>query len=359
MAPARRSWPPSTTIRTRRCASRRSRRSACSAAHRPRSPPAEASLFDPDARVRDAAIRTLGAVADDTALAAIPGLPDLARRPEPGRARRDGLPVRHRADRTPASERLIAELLEDPDERGARGWPRRRPSACATRPRSTPPAPLLGDPSPRVRVGGRRGIGGVPRPMPTRCRRSSAALDDDALRSDARRRPRSPAFETTPTGVVDVLLHWLAARPGGRARRPCAATARTSARTSSTGRSRRLERAPALRRARTVLAECGARRDDAGTGRRLALPVATSSPAASAASTGLALGALVVLGAPEAGGVIRRCLRSDDPEIRAQAIEALDSIGDRRLTGALVGLLEDEARRRRRIAMPSLAPAGR
>ena len=54
------------------------------------------------------------------------------------------------------------------------------------------------------------------------------------------------------------------------------------------------------------------------------------------------LGALVVLGAPEAGGVIRRCLRSDDLETRAQAIEALDSTGDRRLSGALVRLLEDD-----------------
>ena len=52
---------------------------------------------------------------------------------------------------------------------------------------------------------------------------------------------------------------------------------------------------------------------------------------------------MVVLGAPEAGGVIRRTLRSDDPEIRGQALEALDSIGDRRLTGALVGLLETDS----------------
>lgn len=53
-----------------------------------------------------------------------------------------------------------------------------------------------------------------------------------------------------------------------------------------------------------------------------------------------ALGALAVLGVPEARGVIRRCLRSDDPEIRAQAMEALDSIGDRALAGSLVRLLE-------------------
>ena len=51
-------------------------------------------------------------------------------------------------------------------------------------------------------------------------------------------------------------------------------------------------------------------------------------------------------------GLLRRCLRSNDTEIRAQAIEALDSIGDRRLGRALVRLLEDDptgplARRRR------------
>jgi hypothetical protein len=60
-------------------------------------------------------------------------------------------------------------------------------------------------------------------------------------------------------------------------------------------------------------------------------------------AVGLALGALVVLGVPEAGGVIRRCLGSLDPEIRAQAIEALDSIGDRQLPAALVRLLDDDA----------------
>ncbi len=53
-----------------------------------------------------------------------------------------------------------------------------------------------------------------------------------------------------------------------------------------------------------------------------------------------ALGALAVLGTPEAGGVLRRCLRSTDPEIRAQALEALDSIGDRGLRGAVVRLLD-------------------
>ena len=57
----------------------------------------------------------------------------------------------------------------------------------------------------------------------------------------------------------------------------------------------------------------------------------------------LALRSMLLLGAPEADGVIRRCLRSPDPETRAQAIEALDSIGDHGLSSALVRHLELEA----------------
>jgi ATP/ADP translocase/HEAT repeat protein len=56
-----------------------------------------------------------------------------------------------------------------------------------------------------------------------------------------------------------------------------------------------------------------------------------------------ALGALAVLGAAEAGGVIRRCIRSSDQETRAQALEALDSIGDRRLSRAVVAFLDADA----------------
>ncbi len=56
------------------------------------------------------------------------------------------------------------------------------------------------------------------------------------------------------------------------------------------------------------------------------------------------LGALAVLGAPEAPGLIRRCLSADDPEVRAQAIEALESLGDRQLAGRVVRILEDADR---------------
>jgi hypothetical protein len=49
-----------------------------------------------------------------------------------------------------------------------------------------------------------------------------------------------------------------------------------------------------------------------------------------------------VLGAPSARGVIRRCLRWGDADVRAQAIEALDSLGDRRLGRALTRLVEHQ-----------------
>ena len=58
------------------------------------------------------------------------------------------------------------------------------------------------------------------------------------------------------------------------------------------------------------------------------------------ATQDLALTAMSTLGAPAAGGVIRRCLRSTDADVRAQAVEAIDSIGDRRLGALLTALLE-------------------
>jgi HEAT repeat protein len=54
---------------------------------------------------------------------------------------------------------------------------------------------------------------------------------------------------------------------------------------------------------------------------------------------------LALVGAPEAGGLIRRCLRSNDPDVRAQAIEAIDSVGDPSLRRAIVSLLEPPERR--------------
>ena len=54
----------------------------------------------------------------------------------------------------------------------------------------------------------------------------------------------------------------------------------------------------------------------------------------------LALDALAILDVPEASGVIRRCLRSEDADVRAQAVETLDSVGDRRLGRSIARLVE-------------------
>lgn len=66
------------------------------------------------------------------------------------------------------------------------------------------------------------------------------------------------------------------------------------------------------------------------------------------------LGVLAVLGTPDAHRVIRRCLGSNDPEIRAQAIEALESLGDPRIAGALIALLEGGATMGKRSADAAL-----
>lgn len=54
----------------------------------------------------------------------------------------------------------------------------------------------------------------------------------------------------------------------------------------------------------------------------------------------LCLAAVAVLGVPAARHIIRRGLAARDVDTRAQAIEALDSIGDRRLGSAIVRLVE-------------------
>jgi len=88
--------------------------------------------------------------------------------------------------------------------------------------------------------------------------------------------------------------------------------------------------------------------------RDLALDLAPADPDSTAAYLGQVIArrgvaiearllqALALLGAPEASGLIRRCLHAPDPEIRAQAIEALDALGDARLARGVVRLLERE-----------------
>jgi len=118
---------------------------------------------------------------------------------------------------------------------------------------------------------------------------------------------------------------------------------------------RQVERASVLRRRALALAGAAAEQAGAGTAAGQAGAAADGASAdflrfllerrASQVEDRL-LDAVTILGAPEAGGLIRRCLRSDDPETRAQAIEALDTLGDRRLGRALVGLIESDGRQR-------------
>jgi hypothetical protein len=94
-----------------------------------------------------------------------------------------------------------------------------------------------------------------------------------------------------------------------------------------------IERAEQLHRARASIAAWPQRTDDRDfletvIGQRIRR------------SEDRAIASLVAVGAPTAGGLMRRSLRSADPDARAQAIEALDSLGDRRLGHALTACLE-------------------
>jgi hypothetical protein len=56
------------------------------------------------------------------------------------------------------------------------------------------------------------------------------------------------------------------------------------------------------------------------------------------------LAAVAALGTPEATSLLKRCLRSLDPDIRAQAVEAIDALGDRQLRREFVALLDADPR---------------
>lgn len=100
---------------------------------------------------------------------------------------------------------------------------------------------------------------------------------------------------------------------------------------------RQVGRALALQDARRALLVQADERPGARDGRTFLVDVLAQRIGA---TQDLALAAMGVLGAPAARGVIRRCLRADDADIRAQAIEALDSLGDRRLGSLITRLVE-------------------
>ena len=202
-------------------------------------------------------------------------------------------------------------------------------------------ARLLGDPSPEVRsavieevaaVGGlRRGETIAPLLL--------HALDDDSPRVRRLAAGLLARRDTETQGVIDLLST-------GSPRAQDAAILAL------------LGHGPAVRGAVLAWAEAQIEHATAWRASRLALETdhgstpSPDTPVAFLASVlerreaqlaDRALGGLAVLGAAEAGGVIRRCIRSSDQETRAQALEALDSIGDRRLSRAVVAFLDADA----------------
>lgn len=265
------------------------------------SPRLQTRLADPDEQVRAAAVRAVGRTHRNDVGEILWPMVD---------------------DRSLAVRAAVAVALDDRDVAGA-------PSV----------AEMLDDRSPDVRhatIEAVTAVGGLARSEKI-AQRLLRALDDDSapVRRAAAHLLASRTAETY--GVLDVLL-------SGSQR------AQDAAVTALTGHGEAV-RAPVIAwaEAQTVLATT-CRTD------RLALEGGTAGTVPAPDTTlgfldfvllrrerrliDRALGALAVLGAPEASGVLRRCLRSRDPEIRAQALEALDSIGDRGLRGAVVRLLD-------------------
>ena len=302
------------------------------------SPAAMACLLDDDAGVRAAALRTVGAVgADDPAIDTHPWVEALADDPSPAvRGALAGLYGAHGPD--PRSTEIVLELLAAPADADRLVGLETDRRLGGTVPADHVSA-LVKDPSPPIRAAALAALAARDDADGVIVDSLVRALDDDA---DEVRIAASRALserETTPRGLLEVL-----ANGSNRAQEAALIALRghgPDVRAAVIAWTlHRLDRATDLRRARMALAA----EDPADRQVEPALVFLLAILARrEALAVRLALRALVVLGVAEAGGVIRRCLYSDDPEVRAQAIEALDSIGDRELPSALVRLLEDEA----------------
>lgn len=317
-----------------------------------------ARLEDPDPSVRAAAVRVITA-RDGSSLAGNAAL--LA---DPSPLVRAELAVALATSGNAAGCRSILEALAADEDAGA------RVAALVAAARVGDPLPAsfiarsLSDPSPMVRasavtaLGSRAGpaaaagdgAGDGPDDAGTLTEPLIAALDDGAL--PVRRaasavlaqrtwEPRSTAavLRVLATGSERAQVAALGALAGNLTR------ARAPVRAWALGQ---VDRALELRRWSAALAG----REAAGQG--------VPTPPAGAQDDGTSaflrflverrvhrieerlLGAVAALGAPEADGPIRRSLRSPSPDTRAQAVEALEALGDRELGRAIVGLLEAE-----------------
>ena len=297
---------------------------------------AEACLVDADDSVRAAAVRTMSVIVSDppAVLASMGALDELLDDPSPAvRAALAHLLAMHGPD--PTADDLVAGLLSDETVAarvsglGAISRIGRQLDPAAIR-------PFLTDPSVAVRVATVEALTAAQDPGAVDPD-LIAALDDDAAAVRSAATAALADRDVTPPGLVDLLTTGsirsqaaalVALRGHGPDVRP-----QVIAWTQG-----RLVRAAGLRAARLSIASPVANGDERG-------PILAFLTAVLAGRERVAiedvLGSLVVLGNPEAGGVIRRSLISSDPETRAQAIEALDTIGDRVLSGTLVGMLDD------------------
>ena len=285
------------------------------------------ALTDADPRVREIAARLLAAApGDDTLDALLAALDDK----EP-------------SVRASAAEALIGKDAAHPDhieraeaeiERLIAGGRRERTAALRVlaRLRRRPPdvalEGLLHDADAAVRAAAVAtldvGAGGTERLL--------AALEDPTYLVRNAAADRLSAGDTVPAGVVERLE---APDPAIEASAVRAMTGHASeVRDALVGwADRQVDRAMTLAASRSQLAAAGA------PGADMAFLSAVLDQRRRRHQD-LALDALAILDVPEASGVIRRCLRSDDADVRAQAVETLDSVGDRRLGRSIARLVE-------------------
>ena len=284
------------------------------------------ALTDPEPRVREMAATMLATSPADDTLDALQGALDDH---EPGvRAAAATALIGHDAGHPEHVARATAtlEALLDGGGRdrvaGVLGLARlgRRPSADRL-------DAFLADRDPAVRAAA---VATLTAPPPD-VDRIVAALQDPAYQVRREAALGSASLPDVPAGVVLLLRH---ADP-----RVQAAAVGALVRHGQEVRDTLVAWADAKVQRAMALASAGAALDAAPVGPATSF-LRTVLGQRRAQQQDLALEALAVLEVTEARTVVRRCLRSRDADVRAQAIEMLDSLGDRRLGRAIARLVE-------------------
>ena len=294
-------------------------------------PSLEQALNDEDAGVRATAIESLCRIGAQDALDSATEV--LARDPDP-RVRCELAVALESSGQDEAARRIIAELLADEsaDERMA-GLDAVTRLDTGVEPFHV--EPLLSDDAAPVRAAAIRAA--AAHQLITQGELVASLADADLVVRTA----AATALAARPTSATAVM----AVLESGTDREQEAALlalgdAREQVRPALVEWSNgQVLRATELRRHARVLAGT----DEAGSAAFLGQVVRRRESAIEARM----LTALAILGAPEASGLIRRSLHAHDAEIRAQAIEAVDALGDAKLARGVVRLLDSE-----------IAPAG-